>query len=79
MEQADRYLGYLLSKKEGRVGSPEKPLSGLGAVTYKRYWQLSVFQYLRHARDSPSMDGEWNKRILTLTGRNLCGHVNDAH
>lgn len=39
--------GYLLSKKEGRVGSPEKPLSGLGALSYKSYWKLSVFQYLR--------------------------------
>ncbi|WWC71214.1 uncharacterized protein I206_105167 [Kwoniella pini CBS 10737] len=39
-------FSYALSKKEGRVGSPEKPLSGLGAVTYKGYWKLSVFRYL---------------------------------
>lgn len=41
--------GYLLSKKEGRVGSPEKPLSGLGALSYKSYWKLAVFQFLRDA------------------------------
>ncbi len=50
--------GYLLSKKEGRVGSPEKPLSGLGEVTYRKYWTLSVFGYLRNAADNVSMDGE---------------------
>ncbi|WVQ79573.1 hypothetical protein IAT38_001672 [Cryptococcus sp. DSM 104549] len=42
-------FSYLLSKKEGRTGSPEKPLSGLGAVTYKGYWRLSVFKYLQDA------------------------------
>jgi hypothetical protein len=46
-----------LSKKEGRVGSPEKPLSGLGEVTYKKYWKLAVFQYLRNA-DNPTMEGK---------------------
>jgi hypothetical protein len=38
--------GYLLSKKEGRTGSPEKPLSGLGALSYRNYWKLAVFRYL---------------------------------
>lgn len=51
-------LGYLLSKKEGRVGGPERPLSGLGEVTYKRYWSLSVMRYLRNAPDRPSIEGE---------------------
>ncbi|OCF41081.1 hypothetical protein I317_05092 [Kwoniella heveanensis CBS 569] len=49
-------FSYLLSKKEGRVGSPEKPLSGLGAVTYKGYWRLSVFRYLLDASDNVTMN-----------------------
>ncbi|KDQ56969.1 hypothetical protein JAAARDRAFT_58448 [Jaapia argillacea MUCL 33604] len=42
-------FSYLLSKKEQRVGSPEKPLSGLGALGYKNYWTLSIMRYLRAA------------------------------
>jgi hypothetical protein len=53
-------VGYALSKKEGRVGSPEKPLSGLGEVTYKRYWKIKVFEYLRSASGSITMDGKLN-------------------
>ncbi|WWD01998.1 hypothetical protein V865_000036 [Kwoniella europaea PYCC6329] len=49
-------FSYLLSKKEGRVGSPEKPLSGLGAVTYKGYWRLAIFRYLLTAKPDVSMD-----------------------
>lgn len=54
--------GYLLSKKEGRTGSPERPLSGLGAVTYKKYWRLVVFDYLRSAPEHPRMEGEHKRR-----------------
>lgn len=45
--------GYLLSKKEGRIGSPEKPLSGLGALSYANYWKLTLFQYLHDHPNSP--------------------------
>ncbi|KIR28148.1 hypothetical protein I307_00630 [Cryptococcus deuterogattii 99/473] len=47
-------FSYLLSKKEGRTGSPEKPLSGLGAVSYKSYWRFTVFKYLLSAISPPS-------------------------
>lgn len=39
-------LGYLLSKKEGKPGGPEKPLSDLGNLSYTRYWRLKILEIL---------------------------------
>ncbi|KAH9983094.1 acyl-CoA N-acyltransferase [Russula compacta] len=50
-------FSYLLSKKEQRLGSPEKPLSGLGALGYKNYWTLSIMRYLHSAPDYPTLEG----------------------
>ncbi|KAJ7758859.1 hypothetical protein DFH07DRAFT_867970 [Mycena maculata] len=44
-------FSYLLSKKERRLGSPEKPLSALGALGYMNYWTLALMRYLATAPD----------------------------
>ncbi|EJD49757.1 histone acetyltransferase, partial [Auricularia subglabra TFB-10046 SS5] len=50
-------FSYLLSKKEGRTGTPERPLSQLGALSYKNYWALSIMRYLQCAVDNVSLHG----------------------
>lgn len=63
-------FSYLLTRVEGKCGSPEKPLSDMGLVSYRNYWRLVMCRYLinyvpedRHERKGLSV-----KQISDDTG-----------
>ncbi|ODV79865.1 uncharacterized protein CANTADRAFT_25683 [Suhomyces tanzawaensis NRRL Y-17324] len=56
-------FSYLLSRSEFKYGTPEKPLSDLGLLSYRNYWRLTVayklkalYQRFMVENETPSTD-----------------------
>ncbi|KAM8924217.1 histone acetyltransferase KAT6B isoform 2-T2 [Pelodytes ibericus] len=61
-------FSYLLSRHEGQAGSPEKPLSDLGRLSYLAYWKSVIVDYLSsHQEKQVSVKG-----LSRATG--MCPH-----
>ena len=78
-------LSYELTKLEQKVGSPEKPLSDLGKLSYRSYWSMVLLAILR---DAPSTSiKELSQRsgikvediISTLQCLNMIKHFKGQH
>ncbi|XP_017062509.1 males-absent on the first protein [Drosophila ficusphila] len=43
-------LSYEISRKEGLIGGPEKPLSALGRLSYRGFWGYTLLEKLKNLR-----------------------------
>ncbi|XP_071808403.1 histone acetyltransferase KAT8-like [Asterias amurensis] len=79
-------FSYELSKLEGAVGSPEKPLSDLGKLSYRSYWSWVLLEILRDfkgtlsIRDLSNMTSiAQNDIITTLQSLNMVKYWKGQH
>ncbi|GAB1315964.1 Histone acetyltransferase [Madurella fahalii] len=63
-------FSYLLTRVEKKTGSPEKPLSDMGLVSYRNYWRLIMCRYLleNFPEDKLGKKGLSIKKISDDTG-----------
>ncbi|CAI4037193.1 hypothetical protein SMKI_02G0600 [Saccharomyces mikatae IFO 1815] len=55
-------FSYLLSQKESKLGTPEKPLSDLGLLTYRTYWKIQCAEILLQLKDNTKYQPSHNDR-----------------
>lgn len=68
-------FSYLLSRRENVIGTPEKPLSDLGKLSYMSYWKYRIFQYIDFCRKE--LDGSKFDFILEEMSQDTAINLND--
>ncbi|KAF0539083.1 putative Histone acetyltransferase [Gigaspora margarita] len=58
-------FSYLLTKRENKIGSPEKPLSKSGLHSYRYYWKNVLFEELNN--DIKSISVQELSRLTSMT------------
>lgn len=65
-------FSYELSKIEGKLGSPEKPLSDLGLLSYRQYWtERIVEELLAHNEKDDRISIEGLSQKLNMTSADV--------
>ena len=83
-------MSYELTKRENTTGSPEKPLSDLGKISYRSYWAYVILSYLQKTQQTTKQNlsiqdiarhtGIRNEDILsTLHSLNLIKYWKGQH
>lgn len=81
-------FSYELSKLEGKVGTPERPLSDLGLVSYRSYWTRVILTHIKQLGEDEAISIEdLSKKtsirpadaIDTLQYLNMIGFQNGQH
>ncbi|GMM29819.1 histone acetyltransferase [Martiniozyma asiatica (nom. inval.)] len=70
-------FSYLLSRREFKLGSPEKPFSDLGLLSYRNYWKNSIIKTVHNIYCHPRLA---NVKILKISIddlSNLTGMLHD--
>lgn len=59
-----------MSKVEEKVGSPERPLSDLGLISYRSYWKEVLLRYLNNFQGKEiSIKGEMQTTFFIMLER----------
>jgi len=64
------HLAYELCLIEHRVGSPEKPLSDLGKISYRSYWTQVLLELLSRGYENVTISDLAKKTAIKKEGKN---------
>ncbi|KAI8983945.1 acyl-CoA N-acyltransferase [Mycotypha africana] len=64
-------FSYLLSKRESKTGTPERPLSDLGLLSYQSYWKNVIYRELVQQRKGQQITIEELSHKTSLTSEDI--------
>ncbi|KAG4922015.1 hypothetical protein JHK82_050971 [Glycine max] len=64
-------FSYELEKKEGKLGTPERPLSDLGLLSYRGYWTRVLLDILNKHKGNISIKVPYSFLLMFLRHRRI--------